>query len=581
MSSEPRAGYAGRRDAALARHRAGELEQARAAYEVLNAEAPDDVGVVGLLGVVALQQGRTGEAEPLLRRAVAAGPGAGVPTFLRNLNNLVVLLRDLGREDEARALLAGGVPGWPEALAPDGGERATLMSLVEAMLLYGQSGEALALLESVLPHLGEDAKAQTLAGRLRLIANQDAAALAALERAATLAPKSWEVRAALGVVYGRLGRVDEARAAAAAFARASRLCAPRQSGGQGPDGQGPRILTLNAVPTRIEQADFTEASLHFQTNYISQVAVLRSADYQVFSLFADLPDPLPELPPADLVFNNMASAERMSVPGVLAEAEAVVAAIGLPVINPPRAIAALTRQKVAERMRGIPGLRVPAIERYRRDPALLDEVVSDIGQSFAYPLIIRHVAADQSARSLLIDEKTALLVHDAAALKGFLQQVSWPEFYAIEYVPLAKADGNFRKLRAVFFADDVFISRGDYYSEWLVGGWRVHPLGVAFNDAHPHLVDGMNRLLRDPDRYLGPQVRLVLEAVRDRVPADIAGMDFDVDDDGRVVMFEVGTTMNLLQRPSTPARHRMPEELDRRVNAGFDRLVARKIAGTA
>jgi hypothetical protein len=341
------------------------------------------------------------------------------------------------------------------------------------------------------------------------------------------------------------------------------------------------ILALNSAPTEVEDPNFTEASLHFGRNFVSQLSVLRAADYRISSLFADLPEALPDMPPADVVFNNLASAERMNVPGVLDRVEALVAQIGLPVINTPRAVFELTRQKVAERMRGIPGLRVPRIERYLRDTARLDEAIADIELRFTYPLIFRHVGADQSALSLLSEAKTALLVHSTAELKGFLERVTWAEFYALEYVPLRKADGNFRKLRAVFFPDDVFINRGDYYSDWMVGGWRVNPAGVAFSDANPHLVSQMNRLLLDPYKYLGSQIWPVLEAVHDRIAADISGMDFDVDDDGQLVLFEVSTAMNLLQRPTTPERHLMPPETDRRVNAAFDRLVARKIARNA
>lgn len=52
----------GRIAAALALHRAGKMDQARAAYERLLAAAPEDADLLGLLGVVALQQDRAGEA---------------------------------------------------------------------------------------------------------------------------------------------------------------------------------------------------------------------------------------------------------------------------------------------------------------------------------------------------------------------------------------------------------------------------------------------------------------------------------------------------------------------------------------
>jgi hypothetical protein len=88
----------------------------------------------------------------------------------------------------------------------------------------------------------------------------------------------------------------------------------------------------------------------------------------------------------------------------------------------------------------------------------------------------------------------------------------------------------------------------------------------------------MNRILLDPEGSLGPQIMPVLEAVRDRIQLDVFGMDFDVDDDGQVVPFEVGATMNFLQRTTAPEHLRMPMDLEDRVNAAFRRLVRSTIA---
>jgi Flp pilus assembly protein TadD/glutathione synthase/RimK-type ligase-like ATP-grasp enzyme len=559
-------------DAALALHRAGRLDQARAAYESLLAPTPDDPNLLGLLGVVALQRNRAAEAEELLCRAVSAvtpEPRA----HLRNVNNLIALLKSQGREDAARALAGAELPGWPPDAPPDAAERATVLSLVEALARYGQPERALSLLEDVLAHLGEDSEALNLAGRLRLMRDEVDAALADLERAAACDPGNWQPLAALSVAHERLGHGAEARAAARRCARAAPVfVTPRQ------DGQQATILVLNSVPGRIRSADSGLHGLHFHANYISQASVLMAGEFRFASAFADLPAALPDLPGADLVFSNMASGEWMNVPGRLDRAVSLVERIGRPVINHPNAIFRVTRQKAAGLLQGIPGLRVPRIMRYARDIARLDEIAADVADNFAYPVIVRHVAADESSKSLLSDKKTALLVADADELRAFVKSVAWPEFYVIQYVDLRKADGNFRKLRAVFLADEAIIGSGGYYSEWMVGGWRRLQAGQEFYNRFPHLVGQMNRILLDPEGSLGPQIMPVLEAVRDRIQLDVFGMDFDVDDDGQVVPFEVGATMNFLQRTTAPEHLRMPMDLEDRVNAAFRRLVRSTIA---
>jgi tetratricopeptide (TPR) repeat protein len=566
---------AGGIEAARALHHVGKLDQAGAEYERLLAAAPEDADLLGLLGVVALQRNRAGEAEALLRRALAAAePDPRV--HLRNVNNLFTLLDTLGREDAARELAVIGLPDWPPDAPPGATERRSVLSLAEALAKYGQPGRALSLLEGALAHSGDDAEVLNLAGRLRLMCDDPEAALLDLERACECDPGNWQALAALSTVHERLGHGAAARQAAGRFARIAAVYAAPQRA-----GQRASILVLNNAPTHIRNADSGLHRLHFAVNYISQVSRIMAAEFHFNSIFGDLPEPLPELPEAGLVFNNMASPEQMNIPGRLERAVALVERIGRPVLNHPRAVFQMTRQKVAVLLQGIPGLRVPRIARYERNLAKLSEITADIAANFTYPVIVRHVAADESAKSLISEKKTAVLVNDAAELGGFVQAVDWPQFYVVEYVNLRKADGNFRKLRAMFFADDIVVGNGAYYSEWLVGGWRKRRQGLEFFRAFPHLLDDINRTLRDPEGMLGPQVIPVLKAIHSRVPLDVYGIDFDVDDDGRVVLFEVGSSMNFHPLTPTPEHLLLPPEIEIRLNAAFRRLVHRKTTGGA
>ncbi len=240
----------------------------------------------------------------------------------------------------------------------------------------------------------------------------------------------------------------------------------------------------------------------------------------------------------------------------------------------------MTRQRAADLLQGIPGLRVPRIRRYWRDLNKFDGIKAHIDANFTYPVIVRHVIGDESSYSLHSENKTAILVNDADELRRFLEGASWEQFYVIEYVNLRKPDGNFRKLRAAFFPDEIIIIACGYYSEWMVSGWRANREGQAFYNAFPKRVVDMMRTLRDPDAMLGSQLMPVLEAIRDLVPLDVFGMDFDVDDGGQAVFFEAQSSMILLMpRTNVPEHLQLPLELDDRTNAAFRRLVRRKIAG--
>lgn len=562
-----------RLDEARSLHRGGMLEQAQLAYDRLARECQDDADLVGLMGILALQQQRSETAAALLRQALELPADPRI--HARNLNSALVLMKQQQRLDAARALIDETPPQWPQDAVPDDGERRTLLSLIEALAFFGRPDHARTLLETVLPLIGDDAEALCLGGRLALEVDDADRAVTLLERAAAAESPGWQALVPLSVAYMRLGREDAAHAAGIRAARTAPLYV-----GAASDTQIATILVLNRAPGRFETAVNTAFDLHFARNYISQRALRDPGKYRFASVFGDLDEPVPDLPPADLVFNNMASAESMNVPGRLDRARALVDHIGLPVINHPDVVARVTRQQNAERLRDVAGLRVPRIARYRRDASLLDAIVTDIESSFSYPLIVRHVAADQSSYSLLSERKTALRVHDRAELRDFIERRNWPEFYVIEYVDLRKPDGNYRKLRAALFPDEVFPNSGAYYREWMVGGWRVQRPAIEFYDAHPHLVTEVNRTLLEPEAMLGPQVLSVLAAVRDRMPLDVFGIDFDIDDAGRVVLFEVGANMNLLYQPGAPEHLRMPPEPEERVNAAFDRLVARRVGGT-
>jgi hypothetical protein len=231
-------------------------------------------------------------------------------------------------------------------------------------------------------------------------------------------------------------------------------------------------------------------------------------EYRFVSVFADLPEPLPALPGTDIVFNNIASGEDLSLPGLLDRVAGLVESLQQPVINHPRAVFQMTRQKAAVLLQGISGLRVPSIARYWRDIDRFDRIEADIDANFTYPVIVRHVAADQSSESLLSDKKTAMLVHDAGELRSFLETVKWDQFYVVEYVNLRKADDNFRRIRAAIFPDDIIITACGFYSEWMVAGWRTNKQGHAFYDAFSQRVIDMQRTLRDPDTPSGSGYRL-------------------------------------------------------------------------
>jgi Flp pilus assembly protein TadD len=560
---------------ALSLLRAGRLDAARAAYEGLLSAAPDDADLLGRLGMLELQQQRHEDAETWLRRSLE--PGADRRIHLRNLINLMVLLARTGRNAEARELVAAEVPDWPEGVPADASERGSVLSLARALFGYGQPGKARRLLDRALPERSGDAAALTLDGRLRLGEGDAAAAVEILARAAELAPDHHRPLIPLSYAQDQLGRRDAARTTVRRIAQRWAYSAPQRP------SQRATILVLNAAPENVRDPNSGLRGFHFSINYATQIAVSMRDEYRFLSLFADLPaDKLPErLPAADVVLNNIVNSEKMCIPGRLDIVRAAVERIGRPVINHPDQVFQTTRQKNALLLESVPNLKVPRIRRYRADLGSVEEIVAHIGERFDYPVILRLATAHQSPDSLLTEEgKVAVLLPDPAALHDHLERCGWREFYAVEFVDLKRKDGFYRKMRAAFVGREVIVTKPAIYREWMVNDWRHKPAGIEFYRANPRTIEECNRISADPEAHLGATAMRTLETIRDRLPLDMFGLDFEVDREGRVVFFETSAAMIFqpVDLQSVPPDVRLPMEPFIRIDDAFRELVARRIA---
>jgi Flp pilus assembly protein TadD/glutathione synthase/RimK-type ligase-like ATP-grasp enzyme len=561
------------REQALALHRIGRLDAARSAYEALLEATPENADLLGLLGVVALQQGRPAEAEQALHHSLAAGGDARIR--LRNLNNLLAMLLKEGRRSEARKLAAGEVPDWPADAPAAEAERATVLSLAEALLGCGEVAKARRLLERALPNRTGDAEALGLDGRLQLEEGDTAGAVRTLSQAKELAPDDFQTLVALSCAQDRLGQ----RAAARATNRHIGRRWPIYSSTARP-GQRATILVLNQLRSRLRTATARLREVHFGANFPSEFASAMAGEYRFLSLLGDLlPQDLPgELPRADIVLNNIASAERLNAPGEIDTVRSTVDRLGLPVINHPDLVFRTTRQKNALLLEGIPGLRIPRIERYRVVNHAIGQIAADIEERFSYPVILRRTVAHMSA--VLQHSETrrpAVLVCDGTALREHLSKRGRSEIYAIEYIDLKKKEGYFRKIRAVIADGEVIVAIPSLYRTWMVSSARSSDYGIEFYRSNPDSVELARRIALDPKGMLGAACMRTLEAIRDRIPLDIFGVDFDVDDEGRVVLFEANAAMNFLKHLGEPDDVTLPDEPFERIQAAIHRMVARRI----
>ena len=166
-------------DEALTLHRKGSVAEAKAVYESVLLVDESNANALGLLGIVAIQEGQRSNAEALWTRSLAFPSKPLV--YIRNLNNLVATLFEDGRDAEAVALLENSViPDW-EAQLPDERELKSIMSLALSLQRADLTKKLRALLEPVAAHLPGDKDAMRFLAAARYADGDHARALEVLK----------------------------------------------------------------------------------------------------------------------------------------------------------------------------------------------------------------------------------------------------------------------------------------------------------------------------------------------------------------------------------------------------------------
>lgn len=205
------------------------------------------------------------------------------------------------------------------------------------------------------------------------------------------------------------------------------------------------------------------------------------------------------------------------------------------VANSPKAVIRSTRDQVARQLAGLPGLRVPATLRLRglRVPAAL-QAIERAGLSF--PAILRRAGTHGGSIVGRVEGPDELAA--ALAERG--------DYILTEFADFQSTDGLYRKYRVFFFGEQ-WVFRHMLAADQ----WNIHARQRADFMAHrQQLLDEEAVMFRDG--AFTPAVRQVLDVVAERMELDFFGMDFGIDRDGQVVLFEANATMNFFPFMTDP-----------------------------
>jgi len=225
------------------------------------------------------------------------------------------------------------------------------------------------------------------------------------------------------------------------------------------------------------------------------------------------------LPRHDLVLNAIGDADLVA-PAMEAAAR-LLAKTKAPVLNPPQATLRTGRCENATRLAHLPGVRAARTVHLPR---------AQIGEhGLAYPLLLRSPGFHTGRHFERVDAPEQLAAV-AAKLPG-------DELMAMEYLDARGASGRPCKYRVMFVHGEMLPLH-----MCISNDWKVHYFTSAMADNAAYR-DEERAFLDNMPAALGAKAITALGAIRDALALDYGGIDFALNADGEVLLFEANATM--------------------------------------
>ncbi len=200
-----------------------------------------------------------------------------------------------------------------------------------------------------------------------------------------------------------------------------------------------------------------------------------------------------------------------------------------PLLNPPRLVGNLDRDKLHRLLSGIEGLDIPATASATR--AQLQELaLSDAGLAadFEFPIIVRPLGSHAGAGLARID--------DRAAIGRYLAGRPEPEFFVSRFVDYAGDDGLFRKYRIVIVAGRPYACHMAIADRWDI--WYLNA-GMAFSESKRREEEDFMRTF---DQAFAARHQRALAAMIERIGLDYFTVDCAENRRGELLIFEADNT---------------------------------------
>jgi Tetratricopeptide repeat len=283
--------------------------------------------------------------------------------------------------------------------------------------------------------------------------------------------------------------------------------------------------------------------------------------FQTYVVLMEFFDDSAVLPHHELIVNAVGDADVRSE--ALAVAERVIARSSAPVINPPAQVLATGRCSNAQRLRDIPGVIAPRSVECSRERLMTATTADELReQGFEFPLLVRTPGCHMGKNFIRVETpgelSAAIAELPGAGLLG-------DDLIVMQYLDGQGADGNIRKYRVLMIGGKLYpvhlaISRH----------WKIHYFSADMADHPQHRAEEAHFLLDIPG-VLGPAVMTALMRVQETLGLDYGGIDFGLNAQGQVLLYEANATM-AVYRPDTDSKWDYRRPVIERIYAAVQEL---------
>ena len=281
----------------------------------------------------------------------------------------------------------------------------------------------------------------------------------------------------------------------------------------------------DATPIRVLELISTHGGNVRIRNFLSDRVFQR---YLVAAEFYDASTPLPA---HDLVVNAIGDADLAAA--ALTGAAELLRQANAPVINAPMAVMRTGRAEIVRRLAGIPAVvtaRTAILDRSALSGADALTALADAG--FRFPLLLRSRGFHGGEHFVRVER--------ADDVRPALDELPGHELLAIEYLDARSEDGKCRKYRAMMIDGRLYPLHCAVSSNW-----KIHFFSAEMADSAEHRAEDA-AFLADMPAVLGPRVMAALHAIQSELGLDYGGIDFGLDRQGNLLLFEANATMVIL-----------------------------------